>query len=31
MAEYEKLREEIEALELDAQEETSNEDGVKAS
>ena len=31
MTEYEKLREEIEALKLDAQEETSNEKGGKAS
>ena len=31
MTEYEKLRGEIEALKLDAQEETSNEEGVKAS
>jgi len=31
MAEYEKLREEIEALKLDAQEETSNEEGGKSS
>ena len=31
MAEYEKLREEIEALKLDAQEEASNKEGGKAS